>query len=94
MENARIRRQLGGTRLSKYLTCGERLGNPVADTDDIALTLFTQVVPAAGGTSTLHTLVEATARQTGSGGALINCASTGDLEQRIVQLVRAQAAGG
>ena len=91
-ENARVRRQLGGTRMSKYLSCGERMGNPVAETDDISLTLFTQVVPAADGqTSTLRTLVEATAKQTGSGGALINCATTGGLEARIVEMVRAQA---
>jgi hypothetical protein len=92
VENARLRRQLGGTRMSKYISCGERLGNPVADTDDIALTLFTQVVPAGGEASTLRTLVEATARQSGSGGTLINCATTGELEQRIVSMVRAQIA--
>jgi hypothetical protein len=93
VENARLRRQIGGTRMSKYISCGDRLGNPVADTDDILLTLYTQVVPAAtADSSTLRTLVEATARQSGSGGAPINCATTGELEKRIVSMVRAQTA--
>jgi hypothetical protein len=93
IENARIRRRLGGTRLSKYLSCGERLGQPVADSDDIVMTLITQVVPADADNSTLHTLVDASAKLTGSGGAPINCATTGELERHIVQLVRKHTAG-
>ena len=92
VENARIRRQLGGTRLSKYLSCGERMGNPVAETDEITLTLFTQVVPSGTGQSTLHTRVEATAKAMGVSGAPINCATTGELEQRIVEMVRTRVA--
>jgi hypothetical protein len=91
IENARIRSRLGGVRLSKYLACGERLGQQVADSDDIRLTLLTQVVPNAGGGSTLHTLVDARAKQTGSGGDWINCATTGELEHHIVELVRKHA---
>lgn len=93
VENTRIRRQLGGTRLSKYLSCGERLGQLNADTDDIVLTLLTQVEPAGPGGSTLHTLVDASAKQTGSGGARIHCATTGALELHIVELVRKRTAG-
>ncbi|HEU4632014.1 MAG TPA: hypothetical protein VFS08_19850 [Gemmatimonadaceae bacterium] len=92
VENARILRRLGGTRLSKYLSCGERLGQPVAETDEIRLTLLTQVVPDGPNRSTLHTLVNATAKQTGSGGAPIQCATTGILEQEIVKLVRSRTA--
>lgn len=92
IENTRVRRRLGGVRLSKYLSCGERLGQQVADSDDIRLTLLTQVVPDGSG-SVLHTLVDARAKQTGSGGDWINCATTGDLEHHIVELVRKHAAG-
>ena len=91
IENARLRHRLGGTRLSKYLSCGERLSQPVADSDEISMTVLTQVVPDGAGKSTLHTLVEATAKQTGSGGARINCATTGELEKHIVELVRSHA---
>ena len=94
VENVRVRRRLGGERLSRYLTCGERMGQPIAESDDINLTLYTQVVPAAGGSgSTLRTLLEATAKQTAAGGSLINCATTGALERRIVDMVKAQTAG-
>ena len=92
VENVRVRRQLGGERMSRYLTCGERMGQPIAETDDIALTLYTQVSPTGSG-STLRTLLEATAKQTAAGGALINCATTGALEKRIVEMVRAQTSG-
>ena len=90
-ENVRTRRQLGGTRMSRYLSCGERMGNQIAEQDEIVLTLFTQVEPAGEGRSTLRTLFEATARQTGAGSTTINCSSTGELEKRIVEMVRAIA---
>lgn len=87
VENGRIRRQLGGQRLSRYLECGERLGGRVAETDDITFTLLTQVT-ADGQNSTLRTLVDATARPIGVSGNPITCATTGNLEERIVALVR------
>jgi hypothetical protein len=87
VENGRIRRQLGGQRLSRYLECGERLGGRVAETDDISFTLLTQVT-ADGQNSTLRTLVDATARPIGVSGNPITCATTGNLEERIVALVR------
>ena len=87
VEGGRIRRQLGGERLSRYLECGERLGGRVADTDDVTLTLLTQV-NADGQSSTLRTLVDASARPIGVSGNAITCATTGNLEERIVTLVR------
>lgn len=87
VEGGRIRRQLGGERLSRYLECGERLGGRVAETDDVTFTLLTQVI-VDGQSSTLHTLVDAQARPIGVSGNPIQCATTGALEQRIVALVR------
>ena len=91
VENGRIRRRLGGERLSRYLECGERLGGRVAETDDITFTLLTQVTPD-GQNSTLRTLVDATARPIGVSGNPITCATTGNLEERIVTLVRESVA--
>ena len=92
VENAKVRRSLGGTRMSRYLSCGERMGVQVADSDEIFLTLQTQVAAAEGGAgSTLRTVVQGSARATGSGGSLINCATTGALEARIVDLVKKHA---
>lgn len=91
IENTRMRRRLGGVRLSKYLSCGERLGQPLADTDDIRMTVLTQVVPSGSG-SVLYTLVDASAKQTGTSGNWVNCATTGELEHHIVELVRKHAA--
>ena len=87
VESGRIRRQLGGQRLSRYLECGERLGGRVAETDDITFTLMTHVTPD-GQNSTLRTLVEASARPIGVSGNSITCATTGNLEERIVAMVR------
>ena len=87
VESGRIRRQLGGQRLSRYLECGERLGGRVAETDDITFTLMTDVA-ADGQNSTLRTRVEATARPIGVSGNPITCATTGNLEERIVSMVR------
>jgi len=87
VESGRIRRQLGGQRLSRYLECGERLGGRVAETDDITFTLMTAVA-ADGQNSTLRTRVEATARPIGVSGNPITCATTGNLEERIVAMVR------
>ena len=87
VESGRIRRQLGGERLSRYIECGERLGGRVAETDDITFTLLTQVT-ADGQNSTLRTLVDATARPIGVSGNPITCATTGNLEERVVALVR------
>lgn len=87
VENARVRRQLGGQRMGRYLECGERLGGQVAETDDITLTLMTQVSPD-GQNSTLRTLVDARARPIGVSGNPITCATTGALEERIVEMVR------
>ena len=87
-ENARVRRQLGGQRMSRYLECGERMAGRVADTDDITLTLTTQVIPD-GEASTLRTLVDASAKPIGVSGNPITCATTGALEERLVEQVRA-----
>lgn len=87
VESARTRRVLGGTRLSRYLQCGDRLTGPIAESDEITITLLTQVVPS-GDASTLRTLVDARARPIGVSGNPVNCATTGGLEERIVELVR------
>ena len=91
VENARVRRQLGGQRMSRYLECGERLGGRVAETDDIMLTIVTQV-SATGAASTLRTLVDAQARPIGVSGNPITCATTGAIEARLVERVRAAVA--
>lgn len=87
----RVRRRLGGQRMSRFLSCGERLYQAVADTDNITLHLETVVSPAEGG-ALLTTVVEATARPIGVSGHPINCTSTGALEQRIVELIQEKLA--
>ena len=84
----RTRRQLGGVRLSRYLNCGERLGDQNADSYEVTLRLQTQAVADGSGT-TLHTLVDGTAKPVGVSGAAVNCSTTGELERRVVALVRA-----
>ena len=63
----------------------------VAETDDITITVLTQVIPNAEA-STLRTLVDARAKPIGVSGNAITCATTGALEERIVEQVRASVA--
>lgn len=86
----RVRRQLGGERLSRYLDCGERMGERNAETYDVKMRVLTMVRPADGG-STLVTAVDATARPLSVSGNTVNCTSTGRLEERILTVIREQA---
>lgn len=90
--NFNVRRQLGGVRLSRYLNCGDRLGEPAADALQITMALRTQVTAAAAGGSTLHTTVQASGTPLAVSGNAITCSTTGGLERRIVALVQAQVA--
>lgn len=89
--NARVRRQLGKTALSQYLSCGaDAMGVPHADAFDVVLTVNSQISPSAPTTSTLTTRVAAEAHSPAASGVDVTCGSTGVLESRIANAVRLQ----
>ncbi len=84
----RARRQLGGVRLSQYLDCGRAQEGPSADTYEVQLAVQTRVEPADGGSSVIRTRVQANARSLTFSSSPVQCASTGRLEERIVERIR------
>lgn len=89
-----VRRQLGGVWLSRYLSCGERLGKPNADSYQLTLRIETQVLPGTDDGSRLMTIVDGTAKpMAGAGGAVV-CSSTGQLEKRMLEMVTEQLKRG
>jgi hypothetical protein len=94
--SAKLRRRLGEERLSRYLACGERMsGMPNADEYDVRLTVTSRVVtvPEDTARSVLSTFVQANARPVSTGGAMVTCSSTGELERRLAKRVGEYVAG-
>jgi hypothetical protein len=85
-----VRRQLGGVPLTRYFDCGRTQDRPSAETYEIQLSALTTVQPKDSG-STVQTTIQATARPVNFAGSPVNCSSTGALETRIVELLKAQA---
>ncbi len=86
VRNMHVRGSLGGTRLSRYIDCGSGAQRVPADSYDISLSATTYVAPHGTG-STLHTLVAADARDPGDNRPPVRCASTGQFERQLANLV-------
>jgi hypothetical protein len=81
--------RIAGGRASLHLNCGSTgLGAPIADSYQVDLSVLTQIVPAASGSTQVQTSVDANATQRGVSSAPVRCASTGRLEQQIVAAIQ------
>lgn len=81
--------RLAGGRASAYLSCGSTgIGAPIADSYQVNLSVITQLLPAAGGSTQVQTSLDASATQRGVSGAPVRCASTGRLEQQIAAAIQ------
>jgi hypothetical protein len=85
----RLRRRLGETSLSKYINCGNTQGGQSADSYEIQLTIQTVLQAADAGTQVLST-VSADGRPITLAGEYTHCTSTGILERRVAEIVKAQ----
>ncbi len=83
-------KSLGKTSLAKYIDCGSTQGFPSAESYDIQLSVLTTV--SANGTdgSTVTTLLEAAGRPMSVAGGYTKCSTSGALENRIIELLRAR----
>ena len=85
-----IRHELGGTRLSKFFSCGSQIGEN-ADSYDINLFVASQV---ASDPQTRRILVttglRVSARSPAFAGTTTVCTSTGELERRIMTALQAE----
>jgi hypothetical protein len=85
-----VSRSLKGEPLSRFLSCGEGLSGPRANTDRIMLSVVSQVRPREGGGSTIETKVTAVAVDMGGRGGQAPCTSTGELEEILHRATRVQ----
>ena len=83
------RRRLGGVPLVRYIDCGTTQGGPSAETYDIRIVINSAVKPGEAAT-TLSTTVEAMGKPVAFSGEYIRCSSTGALEARIADAVKAR----
>lgn len=81
-------RQLGGTRLSRYVDCGAGMTGPNADSYRVYMSLASYVVPAPEGAEVRTKLIASAVDVAGSGTDRLPCGSTGVLEARINEAVR------
>jgi len=89
----KIRGRLGKSYLSKFIDCGSstQIG-PNADTYEVYLSVVSSVRPEGTAGATLSTIVDAKARPINFNQGYSNCASTGNLEIKIADLVKARLA--
>ena len=88
--DAKMRRQLGGVPLSRFLDCGQTQIGYNADSYDVVLTVKTQLQPDASGATVVRTLVTAVAKPVAFSQEYSSCSSTGKLESRVSDVIRAK----
>lgn len=84
-----LRRRLGSIPLVRLIDCGTTQGGPSAETYDIHLSVVTQVRAGDAGT-VIGTTVEPMGKPAAFSGEYIRCSSTGVLETRLADAVRAR----
>jgi hypothetical protein len=88
------RGDLGGKQLSTYLSCGDGMTGPYADSYRVYMVAITTVTPKAENASTIRTIFLAGAVAVAEGARQpMACESTGRLEIRLHRLVLQKAAG-
>lgn len=89
-EGFKLRQQLGGVRLSKYIECGTTQIGPNADSYEVYITISTDVQPGASGGAKISTIFEASARPLNFAQEYSRCSSKGVLEPKIVEVATAK----
>ena len=83
-----IRRELGKVRLSKYIDCGSAQARPSADFYEVNLSVVTQLQRVDSSNTKVMTTVDAMAKPVAFSGEYIRCATTGEIESRISNLLQ------
>lgn len=84
----RIRGDLAGSPISKYLRCGTSITGSIADQYEVYLTIATQLETLETGETGVFTHLTAIAQQGGRSGNNIRCATRGVLETEIFEHLR------
>jgi hypothetical protein len=88
-EAMKVRRQLGTVALRTYIDCGSSQGMPSADTYDVVLSVVTHVRATEPTGSEIATTVNASAKPMLFAQEWAKCGTTGALENRISEMVKA-----
>jgi hypothetical protein len=83
----KVRRSIGGKRLSLYVDCGGSVAGQTADHAEVTMSLTVQVVSDSAELSHLRTQLNAYAIQEGTQGIRMHCGTTGALEARVARMV-------
>ena len=91
----RASRRFAGVPMTNLFRCGNTsAGAPAAGAYRIQMSVLTQLIPvAAGGTEAVTTVGAAGTSTEGTSTAAVACSSTGALEQRIADEIRARVGG-
>jgi hypothetical protein len=79
--------RVDGNLLSVFLDCGGGVAAPNANSYDVSLSLFVQLVARGSGSTLVRTVVDATAQSRYNQSDQIQCASFGTLERRVIGLI-------
>src|SRR5262249_37186149 len=85
--NLRLKRQLAGVALSKYVNCGSTQGFPSADTYEVFLSIGTTVSSSAPNQSQVWTTITGQARPITISGEPVRCSSLTTLEKRLMTVL-------
>lgn len=88
--DTKLRRQLGGVPLSRFLDCGQTQIGYNADSYEVVLTVQTQLQSDSSGATTVRTLVTAMSKPIAFSQDYSACSSTGKLEARVSDVIRAK----
>jgi len=92
-EGWRTRRSIGRVPMQRYLDCGRSGTIENAETYNVNISILTTVTANTGGGSVVGTTIVATGRNPiTSSSQEVRCASQGDLEIRIRDMVQAKVA--
>jgi hypothetical protein len=87
-DEIKIRRRIGGIPMQNVLDCGDKMGLPNAETWDIHMNLLSYVQAGKNGGAEIFTRIQALGNPAdGSNRTLTNCATKGELEKKIGDMV-------
>jgi len=89
-EGMKVHGKLGKVRLSTYIDCGSAIsGMASADSYDVILSVITRIQPKGTNGSEIQTTVEASAKPASFSADYSRCGTTGALENKIYEMVKA-----
>jgi hypothetical protein len=88
----KVRRRLGTVPLTKYIDCGATQGGLSAETYEVILSIQSQVQTLAPNTNRITTTFQSMARPVSVSSEYRTCASSGELEKSIGDLLRRRLA--